>query len=276
MTESKQNSSDWLLPAALVLAALILAGSIFMVGNGLTNKVDNLSTAMAALAVNAEKGTKSTGSLAETDGTDATDDTVETTDGSDDTGGEVIDAQDPEPQAPATIGRPFGTFNETAEEICLEDGKPVVYLFSTTWCYHCKWIKSTIDETLLSFANEGKIAAYHFELDNGDNTLTAETESIVADEHQAVYRKFNPRGSIPTFVFGCKYYRVGNGYELAFLQGKTEEEKQEYFADEANQEALDAYYSDPENSELAQADLAKEMAEVEAVINALIEEAEGQ
>ena len=29
----------------------------------------------------------------------------------------------------------------------------------------------------------------------------------------AIFKEFNPQGSIPTFVFGCKYYRVGNGYE---------------------------------------------------------------
>ena len=27
------------------------------------------------------------------------------------------------------------------------------------------------------------------------------------------FKKYNPKGSIPTFVFGCKYVRVGNGYE---------------------------------------------------------------
>ena len=29
----------------------------------------------------------------------------------------------------------------------------------------------------------------------------------------AVFTEFNPEGSIPTFVFGCKYYRVGTGYK---------------------------------------------------------------
>ena len=50
-------------------------------------------------------------------------------------------------------------------------------------------------------------------MDNGDNTLTEEIETAVPEELGAYYSKYNPRGSIPTFVFGCKYFRVGNGYE---------------------------------------------------------------
>ncbi len=29
----------------------------------------------------------------------------------------------------------------------------------------------------------------------------------------AIFKQFNPDNSIPTFVFGCEYYRVGNAYE---------------------------------------------------------------
>lgn len=98
-------------------------------------------------------------------------------------------------------------------EICRENGKPVVYLFSTTWCPHCVWIKPFFDQTVKKFVDEGKIVAYHWELDTGDNTLTADKETKVPDAAQTVYNEFNPDGSIPTFVFGCKYFRVGNGYE---------------------------------------------------------------
>lgn len=103
------------------------------------------------------------------------------------------------------------TFSENAEEICKEDGKPLVILFSTTWCPHCTWIGPTFDDWAKE--NSDKIAAYHWQLDTGDNDLTGDVETEVPDEHNKLYEKFNPRGSIPTFVFGCKYSRIGNGFE---------------------------------------------------------------
>ncbi|MBN2331000.1 MAG: hypothetical protein JXC85_04230 [Candidatus Aenigmarchaeota archaeon] len=105
------------------------------------------------------------------------------------------------------------TFIDSGEPVCTVDGKPVVYLFSTTWCGHCGWIKDTFDSTVKEYVDAGKIVAYHYQIDTGDDTLTEEVETSVPDSDMAVYSRFNPRGSIPTFVFGCKYYRVGNGFE---------------------------------------------------------------
>lgn len=98
-------------------------------------------------------------------------------------------------------------------QICKENGKPVVRLFSTTWCPHCKWIKDAFDATVKEYTAQGKIAAYHWEVDTGDNTLTPEAEGAVPATELAIFRQFNPESSIPTFVFGCEYYRIGNAYE---------------------------------------------------------------
>ncbi len=98
-------------------------------------------------------------------------------------------------------------------QICKENGKPVVRLFSTTWCPHCIWIKDAFDSTMREYTAQGKIAAYHWELDTGDNTLTPEAEGAVPDSETNIYKQFNPKGTVPTFVFGCEYYRIGNAYE---------------------------------------------------------------
>ena len=105
------------------------------------------------------------------------------------------------------------TFADSGDPVCKNEGLPVVYLFSTTWCPHCSWIQPTFDSAVKEFVDEGKIKAYHWEIDINDDTLTIEEETQVPPEHLAIYQKFNPRGSIPTFVFGCKYYRIGNGFE---------------------------------------------------------------
>lgn len=118
-----------------------------------------------------------------------------------------------------------GTFTETSKSICRKDGKPIIRLFSTTWCPHCIWVKDDFDSVVKEYVKKGKIVAYHWQLDIGDNTLTSAIEKKVPAEEKAVYKEFNPEGSIPTFVFGCKYYRIGNGYER---EGDHDKEKAEF------------------------------------------------
>jgi thiol-disulfide isomerase/thioredoxin len=116
------------------------------------------------------------------------------------------------------------TFNVVDGPVETIDGKPVIRLFSTTWCPHCIWIKPTFDRIAKEYIDAGKIVAYHWELDTGDDTLTPAIEREVPASEQAVFQKFNPRNSIPTFVFGGKYYRIGNGYEQQ--QNLTAEEQE--------------------------------------------------
>jgi len=97
--------------------------------------------------------------------------------------------------------------------ICKEDGKPIIRMFSTTWCPHCEWIRPTFDAVVKEYVDQNKIIAYHWQVDTQDNTLTDVIEQSIPDNEMAVYTQFNPKGSIPTFVFGCKYYRIGNGFE---------------------------------------------------------------
>lgn len=122
-----------------------------------------------------------------------------------------------ESQGPITVApqsADIKTFMQKKDaEICTEDGKPVIYLFSTTWCPHCEWISETFDKVANEYTAAGKIKAYHWEVDIKDNTLTKDRETEVPDKDMAVFKEFNSQGSIPTFVFGCKYFRVGNGYE---------------------------------------------------------------
>lgn len=112
-----------------------------------------------------------------------------------------------------TIISKYASFNVTQNPICTENNKPVVFLFTTTWCKHCRWVKDAFDSVVQEYADAGVIAAYHWETNTGDNTLTDEIETAIPEQHILVYQKFSQGGYIPTFVFGCKYYRVGNGYE---------------------------------------------------------------
>lgn len=126
----------------------------------------------------------------------------------------VIPSAEPTPAPEA--GPSVGSFDSKAgSSVCAEGKKPKIYLFSTTWCPHCQWAGPDFDAVAKEYVTAGKIVAYHWQVDTGDNTLTDAVESTVPESDKAIYQEFNPGGSIPTFVMGCKYYRIGAGYERA-------------------------------------------------------------
>jgi len=139
---------------------------------------------------------------------------------------EIVEDEAEDDSTPVEAGE-IKTFDATGDELCAEGGKPLVILFSTTWCPHCKWIGSTFERVVAEYAEEGLIAAYHWEIDINDDMMTDAVESAVNPEHMKLYQKYNPKGSIPTYVFGCKYSRVGNGYES---QDDLEAEEAEFRA----------------------------------------------
>ncbi len=112
------------------------------------------------------------------------------------------------------------TFEQTTDELCEEDGKPIIRLFSTTNCPNCNWIKETFDSAVKEYADNDLIVAKHWQLDSGDNTLTTDVETKIPKEEVELFKKYNPGSTVPTFVFGCKYYRIGNGYDDLELEKK--------------------------------------------------------
>ncbi len=120
------------------------------------------------------------------------------------------------------------TFTDSGDEVCKdEQGRPIIREFSTSWCPHCQWVKETFKKVVDEYAAAGKIIAYQWEVDTNDNLLTGNQESSVPEIELEVFRKFNPAESIPTFIFGCKYVRIGNGYEV---QGDLAAEEAEFKA----------------------------------------------
>jgi thiol-disulfide isomerase/thioredoxin len=174
-----EGFGEFFTPIAIILSAIIISVSIIYAGS-------KLSSDGVTLGAQEEKN--------------------EDTDNKENTGQEQA-----QPEGPGEEVGTLATFTEYDTDKCTEDGKPQVFLFTTTWCPHCSWIKDTFDSWAKD--NSDKIAAYHWEVDTNDNTLTDEVENEVPSQHQEIFETFNPNGSIPTFVFGCKYGRVGNGYE---------------------------------------------------------------
>ena len=115
------------------------------------------------------------------------------------------------------IDKPAGTenlgqsFRVTDNDICLSDGKPIIREFATSWCPHCAWVKPVYQEVVKSYGDQ--IVAYQWEVDTNDNLLTEQLEFEVPAGEMNVFSDFNPDQTIPTFLFGCKYLRIGNAYE---------------------------------------------------------------
>ena len=87
-----------------------------------------------------------------------------------------------------------GGFSEAKDtEICTENEKPIIYLFSSANCPHCSWEKPILQSVVDQF---GDAVSYH------ENTDT--------EKDYDVFSKYS-NGSVPTLVIGCKYYRIGSG-----------------------------------------------------------------
>jgi thiol-disulfide isomerase/thioredoxin len=98
-------------------------------------------------------------------------------------------------------------------QICTQEGKPIIRLYSTTTCPHCRWVNSTFNGVMEEYMDAGKIVAYHWDLDIGNDQFTPAKEASVPPGEVSLFQTVNPRQSVPTYLFGCKYYRIGNAYE---------------------------------------------------------------
>ena len=98
-------------------------------------------------------------------------------------------------------------------EVCTHDGKPIIRKFATTWCPHCKWVKGIYTKVVNEYVEQDKIIAYLWNLDKNDDALTTKKETTIPATEHTIHKEFNEQQGIPTFVFGCKYYRIGNAFE---------------------------------------------------------------
>ncbi|MBR9699400.1 hypothetical protein GOV09_03015 [Candidatus Woesearchaeota archaeon] len=100
------------------------------------------------------------------------------------------------------------------DELCLEDGKPIIRVYTSTTCEKCNL------DVFEQVAAEYDVAVYEWQLDTGDNLVTREIEETLSQEEFQVLMEYNPDVAVPSYVFGCKYIRYGN----AFPDGNAKEE----------------------------------------------------
>jgi len=82
------------------------------------------------------------------------------------------------------------------QEICKENGKPIIYFFGSPNCPHCHWEYPIIKETVAKFRDK---VSFHDNM----NEIT----------EKEVFAKYSD-GGVPTIVLGCRYYRLGSGEQI--------------------------------------------------------------
>lgn len=108
-------------------------------------------------------------------------------------------------------------FEATNDKICNEE-KPVVRMYTTSWCEVCNESSIVFENAVKDFVNDGNISAVHWSLDTGDNLLTSKKENGVPQEEIDLFKKYSPDKLVPAVVLGCKYKYVGK------LSSEDEEE----------------------------------------------------
>jgi thiol-disulfide isomerase/thioredoxin len=105
--------------------------------------------------------------------------------------------------------------------ICKLEGKPIIRMYSTNICPHCIWVEPAFDSVIKKYVDQNKIIAHHWEWiinSNGeligvDDKLTSAIETSMPTSEDAIFKEFSPNTFVPAFIFGCKYYRIGNQFE---------------------------------------------------------------
>lgn len=108
------------------------------------------------------------------------------------------------------------------------DGKPVVRMYSRSDCDHCRWSDPIFDRVVEEYADSDLIVALHWVFDLEDDKLTDGVEGGIPDsEYDIFFDDRNPTRTVPYFSFGCRFTRVGNGYQL---RKRPDLEEREYRA----------------------------------------------
>ncbi len=122
-----------------------------------------------------------------------------------------------------TISANYGlSFKSNDQSVCKKDGKPIIRFFSTSDCQSCDWVRQAFKSAVEIYITKGSVIVYNWQLDTGDDLMTSGKEKSVAKEEFEIYRTFNEASSVPTFIFGCRYYRIGTYYD------NLEQEEEEF------------------------------------------------
>jgi hypothetical protein len=100
-------------------------------------------------------------------------------------------------------------FTEIDETVCMDEGKILLHVFTTSTCEACTWIEPALVRAVDGF--EG-VTLHRWQLDTGDDLTTLEKETGVSRQALELFKAFNNEGKVPFYLFGCTQARKGNYY----------------------------------------------------------------
>jgi len=95
------------------------------------------------------------------------------------------------------LEKTIGGFSVTEEDICQEDGQPLVYFFGSESCPHCVWEHPIMKKVTAKFAD---LISIHLYMDD------FATDKEVWNKYEQIHG-----GGVPFLNLGCRYVRVGSG-----------------------------------------------------------------
>lgn len=170
---------EYVIGIAVILAALLISASVYVSANNVVASANNVADVLSkkSFAVNVQGS-----------------------------GQQAAPTTPTTPTTPASslteVGTVAGNYIETTEPVCKDANALSVKMFATSWCPHCAWEKPVLTNATAAFGDKVKLEVFDVDL----QALSA------ADD--AMYQKYNPSGTIPTIVLGCKYYKIGSGETL--------------------------------------------------------------
>jgi hypothetical protein len=118
------------------------------------------------------------------------------------------------------------TFTDKGGAVCRSGGKPIIRVYSKLECEHCQWSGPMFDRVAREYADEGLIVAHHWVFDTNDDILTDGQEKEMPALEYDTFLIGNST-TVPYFSFGCRFTRIGNGYQI---QKRPDKEESEYRA----------------------------------------------
>jgi thiol-disulfide isomerase/thioredoxin len=191
-----------LIPIAIVVAGLIIGGVVYFTQGGIVQSMPPQQAAQIALDyINQnllEGATATISQVTEENGVYKV--KLEVQGQSFDTyvtkNGKVLFIQGidlNQQQSSASTGTTIGSFSVSSDQICTENGEPVVYLFGAASCPHSSWEHPIFQQVAAEFSN---YVSFHDNMDSENDS--------------DIFQKYS-NGGVPTLVLGCKYYRLGSG-----------------------------------------------------------------
>ncbi|MBN1386556.1 peptidylprolyl isomerase [Candidatus Woesearchaeota archaeon] len=105
------------------------------------------------------------------------------------------------------------TFQQVDPSVCTdEDNRTIVRLYTVSYQEASQFAEAAFRQALERFDRSGELSAYVWQVDTNDDVMTPELESAIPQEELDLFRKYNPGNSVPAYLIGCKYLRIGNGH----------------------------------------------------------------